>query len=390
MKVALLTGNRLSPWHFPAFSMLRGNPAITAFCTHAETRGDSPKSSGDTPPFPVEFIHFDTQAGPLARRGRNILLSRYAGREPHILPFHERLQGFDIVQSWELFSDWSAEAVAARAQWGIPLSVMIWDNIPFNMERNPVRREIKQQVAAHADRFIVYTERSFRMLDLEHVPKERIVKIDPGVDTDKFSPGPANRAAFGLDPDDFVILFVGWFLPRKGIDFLLLALRELVRDPALRRHRVRLMMVGPDQGRDRIEQLAERLGVREACLFAGALPYDQMPDAFRAADLFVLPSIATPEWQEQIGMTLIEAMAAGTPVVSTYTGAIVEIAEKAAVLCQPNDFVALYDALTDLIRNAPRRRELAQHGREHALARFSLPRYADALSGIYDDMMRQK
>ena len=251
-------------------------------------------------------------------------------------------------------------------------------------------REIKRQVAAHADRFIVYTERSFRMLDVEHVPTERIVKIDPGVDTDKFSPGPANRAAFGLDPDDFVILFVGWLLPRKGIDFLLLALRELVRDPALRRHRVRLMMVGPDQGRDRIAQLAERLGVREACLFAGALPYDRMPDAFRAADLFVLPSIATPEWQEQIGMTLIEAMAAGTPVVSTYTGAIVEIAEEAAVLCQPNDFVALYDALTDLIRNAPRRRELAQHGREHALARFSLPRYADALSGIYDDMMRQK
>ncbi len=390
MKLALLAGNRLSPWHFHAFRMLRGNPAITAFCTHTETRGDSLPGSRDMPTFPAEFIHFDTQAGPIARRVRNILLSRYAGREPHILPFHERLQDFDIIQSWELFTDWSAEAVAARARWGIPIAVMVWDNIPFNMERNPVRREIKRQVAAHADRFIVYTERSFRMLDLEHVPTERIVKIDPGVDTDKFAPGPANRAAFGLGPDDFVILFVGWFLPRKGIDFLLLALRELVRDPALRRHRVRLMMVGPDQDRDRIEHLAQRLGVREACLFAGALPYERMPEAFRAADLFVLPSIATPEWQEQIGMTLIEAMAAGTPVVSTCTGAVAEIAEDAAVLCQPNDFVALYEVITELIRNARRRRELAQHGREHALARFSLPRCADALSDIYEDMLRRK
>lgn len=390
MKLALLAGNRFSPWHLHAFSMLRGNPEVTAFRAHSEIQQHFLERGAATLPFAIEPIYFDTQAGPLPRRARNIFLSRYAGREPRILPFHERLQHHDIIQSWELFTDWSAEALIARERWGVPLAVMVWDNIPFNMERNPERRAIKHRVAEGADRFIVHTDRSFRMLDLEHVPQECIVKIDPGVDTDKFSPGPANRAAFGLDQDDFVILFVGWFLPRKGIDFLLLALRELVRDPAQRHRRVRLMMVGAGPGQDRVEQLAARLGVRDACVFAGALPYDRMPEAFRAADLFILPSIATPEWQEQFGMSIIEAMAAGIPVISTYTGAITEIVKDTAILCQPNDFVALYEAVAELIHNEPRRRELAQQGREHALARFTLPRYAEALSDIYEDMRRKK
>jgi len=176
-------------------------------------------------------------------------------------------------------------------------------------------------------------------------------------------------------------------LPRKGIDFLLLAIRELVRDDTVKDKKIKLLVVGSGPGKDRVEQLVDRLGISDACRFAGSLPYQQMPDAFRAADVFVLPSIATPEWQEQFGMSLIEALACGIPTVSTYSGAISEIVEDAAVLCQANDFVLLYEALKQLISTPTQRDELSQRARQLALDRFTLDRYAAALSDVYDELL---
>lgn len=383
MKLALLPGNRFNPWHFQAYRCLKDDPEITVFRAESEIQERYDRCTDDAFPFAFERIDFDTQAGPLLRRLLNAAGTRWLEREPRIFPFHERLRGFDVLQSWELFTDWSAEALRAHERFGTPLAVMVWDNIPFNMERNPERRAMKERVAASADLFIVHTERSRRMLDVEGVPAGRIAFINPGVDTKAFCPGPSTREAFGLDDGDFVILFVGWLLPRKGIDFLLLALRELLHDPSVESRRLKLMMVGSGPGRERVESLLDRLGIREACVFAGSLPYGRMRDAFRSADCFVLPSIATPTWQEQFGMALIEAMACGTPVVTTSSGAIPEIVGDCGLLCQPDDFVSLHAALRRLALEPSLRNDLAEAGRARALEHFGLQRFADELSALY-------
>ncbi|HIJ65341.1 MAG TPA: glycosyltransferase [Candidatus Hydrogenedentes bacterium] len=388
MKLALLKGNRFNPWHLQVFGRLRGRPEITAFRAESEIqrhfRGRDDGSLG----FGYESIYFDTQRGNPFTRLKNELLYRYGGREPRILPFHERLQKFDLIQSWELHTDWSGEGALARERYGTPLLVMVWDNIPFNMEHNKERRERKKRVAAAADCFLVHTERSRRMLDIEGVSGDRIVQIDPGVDLDVFCPGTRNRGALGLSDDEFVILFVGWLLPRKGIDFLVLAVRELLNDPTLSRRKIRLLVVGSGPGRPRVERLIERVGISDACTFAGSLPYDRMPEVYRAADVFVLPSIATREWQEQFGMALIEAMACGLPVVATLSGAIPEIAGEAALLCQPNDFLSLQGAISKLATDAARRKELGEAARQRAQARFDINVYAKQLSDIYERVPR--
>lgn len=388
MKIALLKGNRFNPWHLQAFQRLRGQPQVVAFRAESEIQDHfRQRGEGSVVRFPVEPIHFDNQAGPPWRRALRELQRRLNGREPRILPFHQRLQHFNLIQSWELFTDWSAQALIARKKWDIPLSIMVWDNIPFNMERNAERRRMKQAVAAGADRFIVHTERSQRMLDMEGVPENRIVRINPGVDTRQFRPGPSQRQDFGLEPSDFVILFVGWLLPRKGLDFLLLALRELLRDPALRDHPIKLLVIGAGPGKDRIEQLVQRLQLQSICRFAGSQPYDAMPGVFRAADVFVLPSIATPEWQEQFGMSLLEAMACGVPVISTYSGAIPEITGGDALLCQPNDFVSLYEALRQCIQDERLRRQLAQAALQRVTRHYTLAQYTTALANLYENML---
>jgi glycosyltransferase involved in cell wall biosynthesis len=377
VKLALLKGSRFNPWHLQAFGRMPG-VQVTAFRADPVEHRAFHEHTEAEPPFAVEDIWYDTQAGSLPRRVGNALRTQFLGRPSRILPFFERLRDFDIIQTWELFTDWSEQALEAKRRWGIPVSVMVWDTIPFNMEREPRRRALKERVAREADRFLVHTERSRRMLDIDGVDPSRVVKVDPGVDTATFSPGPGVRRELGLLEEAFVILFAGWLLPRQGIDFLLLALRELLRDASLDRP-VELLVVGSGPGRDRVERLAERLGVAGRCVFAGALPYGRMPDVFRSADLFALPSTVMPDWQEQFSMALIEAMSCGVPVVTTYSGAIPEIVEDAAKLCQPNDFLSLYETIRLLVDDRDQRRMYAERGRRLALRRDGLARYAGVL-----------
>jgi glycosyltransferase involved in cell wall biosynthesis len=386
MKLALLKGNRFNPWHLQAFNMLRGGVEVTAFRAESEIQNYFHGRDDGSLSFAFERIYFDTEGGPKTARFMNRLAARFRNRAPRLLPFHERLEGYDVIQSWELFTDWTAEAVAAKRKYGIPLCLMIWDNIPFNQEADPGRRAMKEEARRHADRFLVHTERSRRTLLMEGADPERITLVNPGVDTQAFAPGPSNRGELGLDDHEFVILFVGWLLPRKGIDFLVLALRELLNQPELQHMKFRLLVVGSGPGKDRVEALIERAGVGANVTFAGSQSYSDMPAIFRAADAFVLPSIATPEWQEQFGMSLIEAMASGVPVVSTYSGAIPEIAGSAAELCQPNDFLALYTALKKLALEPETRENLARLGRERALAHFRQEDYASALSDVYESL----
>jgi glycosyltransferase involved in cell wall biosynthesis len=387
VKLALLKGNRFNPWHLQAFNLLP-DTEVVAFRANSEIQQLYDAQDDGSARFDTESIHFDTQVGPLLSRYKNTFLTRYRGREPHLVPFYERLRRFDLILTWELFTDWTAQALEARERFGIPVAVMVWDNIPFNMERNAERRRLKERAAAGGDVFIVHTERSRRMLDMERVPPERIVQMDPGVDTNAFAPGPGDRQAFGLDDDEFVILFVGWMLPRKGIDFLILALRELTRDYDLANIRFRLAVVGTGPGRERVEDLVARTGLQKNVSFLGSITYDRMPDAFRMADVFALPSIATPDWQEQFGMAIIEAMACGVPVITTLSGAIPEVTGDHAVLCQPNDFVSLFHAIRDLALDDVKRADLGASAREHALQRFTLERFARNLSEAYAPLLK--
>lgn len=383
MKIALLKGNRFNPWHLQGFTRLRGNPEVTAFRAESQIQQHFNGRDDGSLQLKEERIYFDTQAGnPVSRIG-NVFRERYRGRNPEILPFHERLKDYDVIQTWELFTDWTFEALEAKARYGTPVSVMVWDNVPFNMETNRRRIAIKRRAITEADRFIVYTERSRRTLLLEGVPDSRIAHVDPGVDTTRFEPGPGDRAALGLDPDAFTIAFVGWLVPRKGLDYLLLALRELVNDPAFANTKIQLLVVGSGAGLDRVERLVDRLAVRDHCVFAGSLPYSAMPNVYRSADVFVLPSVASEQWQEQFGMSLIEAMACGKPVVASRSGAIDEVANGTAALCQPNDFFTLFEALKPLVLSRDRRVELGAKGRERVLEKFDLAKHASQLSDVY-------
>lgn len=366
--------------------MLGEDTRVTAFRAVSEIQEHFEGRDDGSLDFDFESIPFDTQGGSIVARFINTLRERYFGYTPRILPFADRLEGYDLIQTWELFTDWTEQALDAKARYGIPVSIMVWDNIPFNNESTPALRARKQRALREADRFIVHTEASKRMLEMEGAPADRIVLIPPGVDEQHFTPAPGNRAALGLSDDEFLLLFVGWMLPRKGLHFLVKALHELRGDPALSTIKFRLAIVASGPGRDDIEALIQRLGLEDHCTFLGTYPYNEMPAVYQSADTFILPSIATDTWQEQFGMSLLEAMACGVPVVTTRSGAIPEIAGDATILCQPNDSGVLCEALRDLALNPAKGAQLSTLGRVRVTESFALEHYAQGLRKLYTEM----
>lgn len=87
-------------------------------------------------------------------------------------------------------------------------------------------------------------------------------------------------------------------------------------------------------------------------------------------------------------MSMIEAMACGVPVVTTHSGAIPEIGGNAVRLCQPNDFLGLYEAIRELVQDEAARESLSCIGRERVLRKYRLQEYADRLKVLYSDLSK--
>jgi glycosyltransferase involved in cell wall biosynthesis len=181
------------------------------------------------------------------------------------------------------------------------------------------------------------------------------------------------RTLLGFGPDDIVALHVGRFHRQKAQDVLLRACQEAVRElPALR-----LVLAGDGPTLAEARALAEGLGLQDHVLFTGAVA-DPTP-LYVASDLFAFPS----RW-EAFGIAMLEAMAAGLPVIATRTGGIPEVlGEDWPDLVEPDRVTELALALVRLARDPALRRARGEVARTRA-ARFDAPSGVQRLCEIYD------
>ncbi len=150
------------------------------------------------------------------------------------------------------------------------------------------------------------------------LPAERVQRVHPGVDTDRFTPAPRDpelRARLGWG-DRPVLLTVGRLQRRKGHDTLIAALPEIQQ----RVPDVLYAIVGDGEERNALERLARQLGVEDAVIFMGELGDDELADGYRQCDLFVLPNREIGGDIEGFGLVLLEAQACGRPVVAGDSG----------------------------------------------------------------------
>jgi phosphatidylinositol alpha-1,6-mannosyltransferase len=223
-----------------------------------------------------------------------------------------------------------------------------------------------------ADRVIAVSDHTRRRLrDLYRLDGEKLTTVPPGIDTDRFRPTADPHPAVNEGSD--AILVLSRLDPRKGIDD---AIRAFAR---LDRPNTELLIAGTGRLEAPLEDLADRLGVREDVRFLGFVPDEELPSLYSSVDLFVLPS----EY-EGFGIVFMEAMACGTPVVGTDVGGVptaVDGGETGYLVPRDADVVdALADRMRLLLDDPERRDLLASRAREWAEEhdwREIAPRVAD-------------
>ena len=287
----------------------------------------------------------------------------------------------DVIHSADIEFPYTYQA----AKTGIPTVVTEWENIPFNFEEQPYSR-IKKYNREHIAHFIAITEKAKEALIAEGVGSNRITVIPAGIDCETFKHASRNIGLlekFGLSKDTTKILFVGRFVPEKGIFDLLNAFSMLLT----KEQKLELLIVGSGTTEMTIEinRLISTLKIRRQVKFLGSIKYADMPQIHNLADIFCLPSTETKTWAEQFGYSLVEAMACGKPAVSTWTGSIPEIVKnrETGILVKPNNPIELKSALEELSLNSSVREKFGANGREWVLQRFEADKVAGQIAGIY-------
>ena len=214
-----------------------------------------------------------------------------------------------------------------------------------------------------------------------------------GVDPSIFSPRPADApkhpsgeingpSSFVLRPSSFTIGYAGRLVPEKGVDVLLKACAAL---PAVLDWSLHLLGNGPAQRY--LAELARELGIAERVRFLGRVPSTQAPEFYRTLDVLVLPSLSRPNWVEQFGRVLTEAMACGVPVVGSRSGEIPWVIGDAGRIFPEGNAETLARLLADLAADPEQRGRLAAAGRARVLAHFTQARVAVATAAVYREMM---
>jgi len=194
---------------------------------------------------------------------------------------------------------------------------------------------------------------------------DRVAVVPNGVDLVRFRPGAAPR-----EPAE--LLFVGRLAPQKNVDALLEATAEL-RDAG---HRPTVRIVGDGGERARLQAKAARLGLSNV-VFAGRQTPAEIADAYARATVVVLPST-----HEGMPLVLLEAMAAGAPVVASALSEIVEAGGDAILTIDPADPHALASTLRRVLEDPPLRDRLSEAGRTRA-RRYTWEAVATAVDRVY-------
>ncbi|HYD94878.1 MAG TPA: glycosyltransferase family 1 protein [Noviherbaspirillum sp.] len=255
-----------------------------------------------------------------------------------------------------------------------------------------VRFAIEERLMQEADRIIAECPQDQSdMEQLYGAPSDRIDIVPCGFDPDEFWPVTLDaRQQLGLGQDEFIVLQLGRMVPRKGVDNVIRAIAVLRSQHQVR---ARLLVVGgnaekpdpiatPELGR--LMSLAQDLGVADAVTFTGQRRRAQLRYYYSAANVFV-----TTPWYEPFGITPVEAMACGTPVVGTAVGGIktTVVDGETGYLVPPNDPDALAERLAWLYHHPHVAQRMGWAGMRRAYQHFTWRNVATHIASVYESVL---
>jgi len=238
------------------------------------------------------------------------------------------------------------------------------------------------------DRIVAISEHIREVMLQSGLQPEHVTTIHTAVNIKQISPTPKNHKLvkeFNLLPGKPVIGTVARLSDRKGIDFLLDAVKILADDG---KHFTCLIVGGggsKTQSKiDLLKHKAEALNISQHLVFTGWR--SDIPEILSLFDIFILPSLA-----EGLGRSMLESMAAGKPVVASNVGGIPEAVEdgKTGILVPPQDYHALAKAISFLLDNPEKTEVMGRAGRERAKKMFSEEGMIENICSLYEELLKR-
>jgi len=303
----------------------------------------------------------------------------------------ESVNDLDVLASWRLsralahyrpdivhLHSGRAHALGARAAHGKP--VVVSRRVDFDIASGLARR---WKYARGVDRYLCISEGVRRVLVRGGIAAERLAIVPSGIDVERWRtlPDPAPlRARLGLTPGAPVLGTIAALAPHKDL-FNLLAAAGLLR---ARVPEARWVVFGEGELREGLERERRARGLDGVVLFPGFL--ENVGEALALMDVFVLSS-----YLEGLGTSVLDAQAAGVPVVATETGGVPEMIASGenGWLVPPRDAAALASAVADALAHPEERTRRAARARE-TMRRFSLDATVEATLAVYRDVLAER
>jgi glycosyltransferase involved in cell wall biosynthesis len=359
------------------------------------TRRDRPDLPTAVPFAPnVRVIHIP--AGPPRFVAKEALLPWMQEFSERIAAYCVRYPRYDLVHANFFMS--GLAALRLRRTYGIPFVITFHALGKVRLQHQgsadsfpPERLGIEENLAIAADRIIAECPQDREdLIRLYGADPARIEVVPCGVNPEELGPGrDGARRRLGLAEDEFVVLQLGRLVPRKGIDNVIHAVGTLKRNYGIT---ARLLVVGgeseqpdplltPEIGR--LSAVAEVEGVRSQVVFTGQRPRHLLRDYYCAADVFV-----TTPWYEPFGITPLEAMACGCPVIgSAVCGIKYSVVDSVTgYLVPPRDPAQLAERLARLFANPELGRALGRAGICRVRSEFTWSKVAAELMRIYAEV----
>ncbi|MCX6030227.1 MAG: glycosyltransferase [Chloroflexi bacterium] len=255
-----------------------------------------------------------------------------------------------------------------------PLILYAWQNI--QRRRKLAVRLVSQFTLHSAQHIICANQEGVHVLQCQGYRGGTSVMPLFGLDTRYVYRRSSPELRKKLHLTGFVVGFVGRLVPEKGVDLLLHAVAQIP-------DWIHILVIGDGPAKAALETLATQLGLGEQCHFVGGVAYDRVPDYISLMDLLVLPSRTTPQWKEQFGRVMVEAMACQVAVVGSDSGAIPEVIGEAGLVFPEGDVAALAAIIHRHSSQPDLCTAIGRQGYLRAVELFSVERLASQILDIW-------
>lgn len=293
---------------------------------------------------------------------------------------------YDVLHSHWILPQGFTGVLASKLS-GVPHVVTVHGGDIFALQ-GPILGILKRVTLHQADAVTVNSSATQnavmkiapRIRDLRHIPM--------GVTVERSARGEAldeirSHYKRGRGP---LVLFVGRVVEEKGVEDLLRATGLLVRSLP----DITVLIVGEGQDRVPMQEVTRSLDLSDRVTFVGAVSPDEVPSYMAAADILVAPSRqAADGWVEAQGLTLIEAMLSGAPVVATRTGGVTDVISdgETGLLVPERSPLAIANAIKVLVNDDELRERLRLIARQVAEKTFSRIRSATSFSQLFEELL---